>query len=38
MTGIIDQMRETFAARDEYLRLLGEAGAASSASRAAAGA
>jgi hypothetical protein len=39
VTGITDEMRETFAARDEYLRLLGEAGLArSSPSRAAAGA
>lgn len=37
VTGIIDEMRETFAARDEYLRLLGEGGR-SSPSRAAAGA
>jgi hypothetical protein len=39
VTGIIDEMRETFAARDEYLRLLGRAEhAPSSASRAADGA
>ena len=39
VTGITDEMHETFAARDEYLRLLGETGRArSSASRAAAGA
>ena len=39
VTGIIDEMRETFAARDEYLRLLGPAARPpSSASRAADGA
>jgi hypothetical protein len=38
VTGITDEMHETFAARDEYLRLLSDAGRErSSASRAAAG-